>query len=51
MQIINTLYHNILEGEKYINNLNLNNYNNTEINHILLNSRVYLLSKQNTRLY
>jgi len=39
MQIINTLYHNILEGEKYINNLNLNNYNNTEINHILLNSR------------
>lgn len=38
MQLIHTLYHNILEGEKYIDNLQLNNYDNTQLNHISFNN-------------
>ena len=42
MELLNTIYHDILEGEKYINKLQLNNYDNNEINHIsLTNSTTY----------
>ena len=46
MQIINTLYHNILEGEKYIHNLQVNKYETTIINNNLLKTSTYYFPKE-----